>query len=89
LQGKPALKEPRFERFPDFGGAPPKGDEPRVQTTHDAAAQRASLASGPLTATLNTGPDAFNIAFEADGKQLTNVGWNSIQYSTRITSLFF
>jgi alpha-D-xyloside xylohydrolase len=79
-QAKPALKHTRFERFPDFDGKPPQGFEPSVQTSYIPEKELAALTSGGLKAELNTGPDAFNIDFVGNGKKLTGIGFNSIQY---------
>jgi alpha-D-xyloside xylohydrolase len=80
VQAKPAQKHTRFERFPDFGGEPPKGHEPAVQTTHTPEKELARLSTGDLKAELCTAPDAFNVDFIGGGKKLTDIGFNSVQY---------
>jgi alpha-D-xyloside xylohydrolase len=82
FQAKPAQKHTRFERFPDFGGKPPQGHEPSVQTAHAPEKQLATLTTGGFKAELNTGPDAFNIDFIGNGKKVTDIGWNSVQYGS-------
>lgn len=82
-QGKSAQKEPRFERFPDNGGTLPTLLLPSVQTTSEPDKHQATLLSGALTASVNTGPDAFAITFgTADGQKLTDIGWNSLAWGT-------
>ncbi|EIN12487.1 sugar hydrolase [Punctularia strigosozonata HHB-11173 SS5] len=80
--GKPAHKESRFERFPDFDGKAPESLKPIIQTGHDENAGQASLTAGSLSAEIDTKADAFNVDFKSNGKKLTDIGWNSIAYVT-------
>jgi alpha-D-xyloside xylohydrolase len=51
-----------------------------VQTTHTPEKELAGLSTGSLKAELCTAPDAFNVDFIGDGKKLTDIGFNSVQY---------
>ncbi|KIJ45348.1 hypothetical protein M422DRAFT_46808 [Sphaerobolus stellatus SS14] len=90
FKGKPALKESRFGRFPDFKGKVPSNIRPvnvmlRVSPgvkVDTSASTSASITCGTLSATLDTRPDSFNIDFsylaDSHKKVLTSVGFNSL-----------
>ena len=68
-------REPRFELFPD---GKPETAAAEVSKTDSTAV----LNAGELTATLNTGPSAFNISYATKGSDelLTDIGWSCLQY---------
>ncbi|KZT35382.1 hypothetical protein SISSUDRAFT_1064529 [Sistotremastrum suecicum HHB10207 ss-3] len=81
-----ANQEPRFERFPDFGGKPPIEFTPHTVTVQ-IGAKEASVSAGKLSATLDTQPDSFALQFHSSDankhpKKLTEIGFDSLQWIT-------
>ncbi|KAF8578188.1 glycoside hydrolase family 31 protein [Ramaria rubella] len=84
--GRSALKEPRFERFPDFTGSPPVNLTPRNGLKLSQADYIAMITSENLSARIDTRPDAFDISFissaagDSKSQILTSVGFNSLAW---------
>ncbi|KAK0105257.1 hypothetical protein ONS95_004355 [Cadophora gregata] len=63
---------PHFELFPH--------GQPKSNVSTSKSTSALSIQSGNLKSTVNTGPKAFNISFEANGEILSELGWRSVGY---------